>query len=83
MSYDDQLTIERIQGAQAVRINSENDIMQLRGFIPAVTDWHGKVSFFFLSCYNNSVLFSTTLFLLLNITSISNNKTIYTIESMM
>ena len=62
LCYGDQLTVERIRGAQAVRLNSENGIMQLRGFIPAVTDWHAKVSFLGVSYYNNSVLFSTTLF---------------------
>ena len=41
----DQLTVERMRGAQAIRSNSENGIDQLRGFIPAVADWHAKVSF--------------------------------------
>ena len=62
LCYGDQLTVERIRGAQAVRLNSENGIMQLRGFFPAVTNWHAKVSFLGVSYYNNSVLFSTTLF---------------------
>ena len=60
LSYDDQLTVERIRGAQAVRLNSENGIMQLRGFILAVTDWHAKVSFFFLVI---TIIVSYSLFL--------------------
>ena len=43
--FGDQLTVERMRGAQAVRSNSENGIQQLRGFIPAVAEWHAKVSF--------------------------------------
>ena len=43
--FGDQLTVEHMRGAQAVRSNSENGIQQLRGFIPAVADWHAKVSF--------------------------------------
>ena len=62
LCYCDQLTVERIRGAQAVRLNSENGIIQLRGLIPAVTDWQAKVSILGVSYYNNNILFSTTLF---------------------
>ena len=47
--YGDQLTVEHMRGAQAVRSNSENGIQQLKGFVPAVPDWHAKVSFLGLS----------------------------------
>ena len=47
----DQLTVERMRGAQAIRSNSENGIDQLRGFVPVVADWHAKVSFLGVSYY--------------------------------
>lgn len=43
--FGDQLTVERMRGAQGARCNSEHGIQQLKGFVPAVTDWHAKVSF--------------------------------------
>ena len=49
--YGDQLTVERMRGAQAVRSNSENGIQQLKGFVPAVADCHAKVSFLGVSIY--------------------------------
>ena len=49
--FGDQLTAECIRGAQAIRSNSENDIERLEGIIPAITDWHTKVSFLGVSFY--------------------------------
>ena len=50
--FGDQLTVERMRGAKAVRSNSENQIQQLKGFIPAICDWHAEVSFLSVSQYN-------------------------------
>ena len=30
--------------AQSIRSNSENGIKKLQGFVPAISDWHVKVS---------------------------------------
>ena len=43
--HGDQLTVERMRGAQGIRLNSEDEMQQLKGFIPTVADWHAKVSF--------------------------------------
>ena len=44
MYFGDQLTVERMRCAQAIRCNSENDVLRLKGVIPAISDWHAKVS---------------------------------------
>ena len=50
--FGDQLTLERIRGAQAVRSNSENGTERLEGIVPAITDWHAKASFLGVSLYS-------------------------------
>ena len=44
--FGDQLTVERMRGAKAVCPNSENQIQQLKGFIPAICNWHAKLAFY-------------------------------------
>ena len=39
----DQLTSERVRGAQMVRRNSTHALGRLEGFIPVSEDWHAKV----------------------------------------
>ena len=41
----DQLTSERIRGAQRLRKNSVHAAGRLEGFIPTTEDWHAKVCF--------------------------------------
>jgi L1 cell adhesion molecule like protein len=41
----DQLTSERIRGAQSVRKNSVHAAGRLEGFIPVTEDWHAKVCY--------------------------------------
>ena len=41
----DQLTAERIRGAQSIRRNSTHAAGRLEGFIPVAEDWHAKVCF--------------------------------------
>lgn len=41
----DQLTVERIRGAQSMRRNSIHATGRLEGFIPITEDWHAKVCF--------------------------------------
>lgn len=45
LCFGDQLTVEQIRGVKAVRSNSEDGLYQLQGFVPAISDWHAKVSF--------------------------------------
>lgn len=44
LGFGDQLTVERMRCAQSIRSNSENGIKKLQGFVPAISDWHVKVS---------------------------------------
>ena len=41
----DQLTAERIRGAQSLRKNSTHAAGHLEGFVPVSEDWHAKVCF--------------------------------------
>ena len=41
----DQLTTERIKGAQGLRRNSTHATGCLEGFVPVTEDWHTKVCF--------------------------------------
>ena len=41
----DQLTAERVRGAQMVRQNSTHAMGRLEGYIPVSEDWHAKVCF--------------------------------------
>ena len=41
----DQLTAERIKGAQSLRKNSTHAVGRLEGFVPVSEDWHAKVCF--------------------------------------
>lgn len=41
----DQLTVERVKGAQAIRRNSYTATERLEGFVPVTEDWHAKVCF--------------------------------------
>ena len=41
----DQLTVERIRGAQSMRSNSNHATGRLEGFIPITEDCHAKVCF--------------------------------------
>ena len=41
----DQLTSERIRGAQSLRQNSTTPTGRLDGFVPVSEDWHAKVCF--------------------------------------
>ena len=41
----DQLTVERIKGAQSLRKNSTHAAGRLEGFVPVSEDWHAKVCF--------------------------------------
>ena len=41
----DQLTAERVRGAQSMRQNSTHAAGRLEGYIPVSEDWHAKVCF--------------------------------------
>ena len=41
----DQLTAERVKGAQSLRRNSTHATGRLQGFVPVSEDWHAKVCF--------------------------------------
>ena len=41
----DQLTAERVRGAQNMRKNSTHATGRLEGFLPISEDWHAKVCF--------------------------------------
>lgn len=47
----DQLTAERIRGAQSMRRNSTHAAGRLEGFIPVSEDWHAKVCFLEVCTY--------------------------------
>ena len=36
--FGNQLTVERIRSAKAIRMNSEDGLHQLQGFLPAISD---------------------------------------------
>ena len=36
--FGDQLTVEHIRSAKAIRMNSEDGLHQLQGFLPAISD---------------------------------------------
>ena len=53
----DQLTAERIRGAQSMRKNSTHASGRLEGFIPVSEDWHAKVCFLQVRTYYYNKLY--------------------------
>ena len=51
----DQLTAERIRGAQNMRKNSTHAAGRLEGFIPVTEDWHAKVCFLQVMSTSNTL----------------------------
>ena len=58
----DQLTAERVRGAQNVRQNSTHASGRLEGFIPVSEDWHAGVCFLqvYLSTINDRLFSEVT-----------------------
>ena len=46
----DQLTCERIRGAQGLRRNHDSADHQLKGIVPIVEDWHARLTLVTVSC---------------------------------
>jgi len=42
--FGDQLTVERARGAMVLRSLHENVINRLEGFVPAIADWHARMT---------------------------------------
>lgn len=42
--FGDQLTVERARGAKVLRSFHEEAISRLEGFVPAVSDWHARMT---------------------------------------
>lgn len=42
--FGDQLTVERARGAKILRSFHEGAISRLEGFVPAVADWHARMT---------------------------------------
>lgn len=57
----DQLTCERIRGAQGLRKNHDNTTDQLRGFVPFIEDWHTRMTLLTVCVFNFSVFFSNSI----------------------
>jgi L1 cell adhesion molecule like protein len=53
----DQLTVARVQAAQAILSNSHNGFDHLEGLVPVVEDWHAKVTFIKVINSNDITLF--------------------------
>ena len=53
---DDQLTAERVRGAQSIRRISTHAAGRLEGYIPISEDWHAKVCFMQVRIYNSVFL---------------------------
>jgi len=57
--FGDQLTLERARGAMVLRFLHENAINRLKGFVPAIANWHARMTLvkvwnFF--CYNVCIM---------------------------
>ena len=42
--FGDQLTVERARGAMVLRSLHEEAVDRLEGFVPAVADWHARMT---------------------------------------
>lgn len=41
--FGDQLTVERVRGGMSLRRSHRKPLESLKGFIPAVSDWHARM----------------------------------------
>ena len=55
----DQLTAERVRGAQSMRQNSTHAMGRLEGYIPVSEDWHAKVCFLQVQFLVNQIIHGT------------------------
>lgn len=80
----DQLTAERIKGAQSLRKNSTSGTGRLEGLVPVSEDWHAKVCFLqVVHALNSNIGVAVGVFFVLGYmeTSVWQGKFIYRVRN--
>ena len=55
--FGDQLTVERARGAMVLRSLHEEAVDRLEGFVPAVADWHTRMTLVKVSKFNKYCMY--------------------------